>query len=281
MFKYSAFSVLVFLLFSCGGEEALNDSETNDSLTNEVVYSCAVAGHVYGSSTYYTESIHPPFLKKIKELNESMDIQSLVLTGDVVVHARPSQWDSTVKQLDSLQIPWYIAPGNHDVDGGFKENVQSSYYLSFQFEDHLFLVLNTSYEGWKPDSAQQLFIQEELEKVKGKDEASVFVFSHQLWWQKDAPDEFELDSVRTNSYALFDGKESFWDVAFPFFEELENDIYFFGGDLGCEPVIKSYYEDHYQNFHFYGSGMGSRSEDNFLLIQIYQDRAVKIQRIDF
>jgi len=92
---------------------------------------------------------------------------------------------------------------------------------------------------------------------------------------------FELDSLRPNSFALLDGPSDFWTDAFPNFEELEKEVYFFAGDMGCYFGLPGYYEDHFNNFHFYGSGMGGAVEDNFIYVQIFQDRSVKIERVDF
>lgn len=243
-----------------------------------------VAGHVYGDATHFTGGIHPPFMKKFMELKTSLsqdgiDINTLFLTGDVIARASPAGWTSTVKQLDSLEVDWYIAPGNHDLEGGFNQYAQEVNYFSLKSKEDLYLVLNTSQEGWNVDPSQKTFVERRIKNLK--EGANLFVFSHQLWWQKNPPEEYGIDSVRTNSYALFDGDSSFWQTVFPLLEDLPNPCYYFAGDLGADVVLESYYEDHWENHHFYGSGMGSRKADNFLLVKVYEDRPVEIQRIDF
>ncbi len=284
MFSRPLLILAITFLASCRSSEEAENDDSDIGSKEQAVYICAVAGHIYGSATDFTGSIHPPFMKKFRDeqsrlAKDLLKINSLILTGDVVAKPTPARWDSVMKQLDSLGIPWYISPGNHDFGGGFKARVQTVDHLSFTVEEHLFLILNTTHAGWKPDTIQLNFIEEELENLS--DESNVFVFTHQLWWQRNPPEKMEIDSVRPNSYALYDGNGSFWNSAFPLFENLEQECYYFAGDLGADPKIESYYEDHWENHHFYGSGMGSGLADNFLLIKIYENSPVEIQRIDF
>ena len=236
----------------------------------------AVAGHAYGNPESFTSSIYPPFLNQLKNGTRS---SLLFLTGDVVAHPTLENWDKVKSELDSLDLPWYIAPGNHDISPYMDQKIQSQRYLSIKSNNNLFLVLNTCFAGWSVDSAQIKFIENELKSAK--EYHNIFVFSHQLWWEKNPPSKFELDSLRPNSFALYDGETSFWQTAFPLFANLKQSVYFFAGDMGCHHSLPSYYEDHYQNFHFYGSGMGGGIADNYLRISVYEYGSVKIERIDF
>jgi hypothetical protein len=269
MNKVLVFFILLFA-YACGS----NNKSTP-------VYSFVSAGHVYGNPETYTSSIYPPFLSMLDSLISTQKLDLLVLTGDVVAHPTKENWETVKNEIQSLSIDkWVIAPGNHDISAYMDEHIQPFKYSSFIENGNLFLTLNTSFEGWTVDSAQQQFIQESL--AQDKEFHNVFVFTHQLWWQKDRPIVFELDSIRPNSYALFEGESSFWaDAFFPYFDDIKKDVYFFAGDMGCFYGLPGFYEDHYQNFHFYGSGMGGAVEDNFLKIDIFQDNSVKIQRIDF
>lgn len=282
MYKLFVF-VFCLALFACSSGSEETPSEPVEEVEKPVTI-FAVAGHVYGDATQFTGSVHPPFMKKFREVKanlaaDGMEINSLFLTGDVIARPTPARWDSTVQQLDSLIDDWYIAPGNHDFGGGFNQIAQEANYFSVKPEEDLFLVLNTSQRGWNVDPGQKHFIEARLKNLK--EGANLFVFTHQLWWQKDPPPEYEIDSIRTNSYALFDGDSSFWQTVFPMLKDLPNECYYFAGDLGADAVLESYYEDHWENHHFYGSGMGSKKADNFLLGKVYEDGTVEIQRIDF
>lgn len=272
-FNNIALILLAIILTSCCYCET--EKKINSSTVSPVLV-FAVAGHTYGNPESFTSSIYPPFLKRFRNDEES---SLLFLTGDVVAHPTLENWDKVKEELDSLEMPWYIAPGNHDISPYMDAKIQSNRYLSIKSNNNLFLVLNTCHAGWSVDSAQTAFIASELKSSKKYD--NVFVFSHQLWWLKNKPAAYELDSLRPNSFSGYDGETSFWETAFPLFSELENPIYFFAGDMGCHHTLPSYYEDHYKNFHFYGSGMGGAIADNYLRVSLYEYGSVKIERIDF
>lgn len=277
-FKIKFFiSIALLLLFACGSEPEKQEQELENI---EPIYTFAVAGHVYGNPETYTSSVYPPFLNAILKLTQSRKVNQLILTGDVFAVPTEENWLTVKRELDALALDeWNIAPGNHDVYPYMKEDIKMESYMAFEHANCLFLLLNTTNPGWSVDALQKDFMKDALLNVDSS--KTIFVFSHQLWWLKDTPSQFDLDSVRPNSYALFEGNTSFWKDAFPLFENRGNEVYFFAGDMGCDWSLKGYYEDHYEHFHFYGSGMGGGLEDNFIYVQLFQDGTVKIDRIDF
>lgn len=276
VFKNFLVIFIILHLYACGGEPEIENIEPE----NEPIYTFAVAGHAYGNPDAYTSSIYPPLLKALQNLTEMHNVNQLILTGDVLAVPTEENWLTVKGELDALALDeWHIAPGNHDVYPYVNEQIKLDRYMAFEHANCLFILLNTTNPGWSIDSLQNVFMKNVLMNADSSE--TVFVFTHQLWWLKDTPTQFELDSVRPNSYALFDGNTSFWKDGFPSFETRESQVYFFAGDMGCHSSLKGYYEGHFEQFHFYGSGMGGGVEDNFLYVQIFQDQTVKIDRIDF
>lgn len=265
--------IILFMVGSCTNDKATDVPEP------EAILTFVAAGHTYGNPDTYTESLYPPFLDTLIDFQKNHRIDYLFLTGDVVAHPTPKNWDTVVAELTRLNIPFYIARGNHDAGAYMEENVQADKFLSLNHANNLFLVLNTSYSGWSVDSLQAAFIASEIEKSKQVE--NIFVFSHQLWWLKNRPDSMSLDSIRPNSFALVDGDIDFWQTGFPPFQKEKKPVYFIAGDLGCYFGLVGYYEDHFENFHFYGSGMGGAVEDNFLYVEVFEKGDVKITRVDF
>lgn len=278
-----ALNLMVFGLKSCDSEENDEKIGENTSETEEIepLATYVVAGHTYGHAERFTQTIHPPFISAFKKLQQKRKVDGLFLTGDVVAHPRPTQWDSTKQQLEELDVPWYVAVGNHDATAHFYAEIQTWKHKAVRENGSLFIVLHTSRPGWTVDTSQIATIEKELQSLE--DVNSVYVFTHQLWWQRPgAPEHIVIDSVHTNSFAMFEGESSFWEDAWPLFDSVpDKDIYFFAGDLGCHEIIQGYTEDHFGNYHFYGSGMGGGLEDNFMLIDFYENDSVNIQRIDF
>ncbi|MDG1914133.1 MAG: hypothetical protein P8I55_06040 [Crocinitomix sp.] len=269
---------IAMLLSSCGGDDPVD--EVILPLEEQPVYTFVAAGHAYGHPDTYTSSVYPPLLVKLDSLIAVRPLDQLVLMGDVVAHPTEENWETVRHELDSLDIgEWNIAPGNHDISPYMDEHIQSVKYMALDRSNSLFLLLNTTRAGWTVDSVQAQFIDTTLANAEDFDQ--IFVFTHQLWWEKNPPAHFDLDSLRPNSFALFDGENDFWQDGFPYFEDLEQEVYFFAGDMGCYFGLPGYYEDRYENYHFFGSGMGGAVEDNLIYGQIFQDGSVKIERVDF
>jgi hypothetical protein len=265
------------LFLSC----APNSSETANELDEIPIFKCVVAGHAYGNPENYTKSLYPKFLEIMDSLTEHQPIDQLILTGDLVADTLPEIWDKVKTELEVLAVKdWKIARGNHDLSAYLDQNIQKENHLALHHGNSLLLILNTSNNGWGIDKVQSEFVEKSVAELPDSIN-QILVFTHQLWWLKNAPSAFDLDSIRPNSYALFDGEPDFWSTGFPALQQSKKQVYFFAGDLGVDSQIVSYYEDHYKNFHFYGSGMGSGKEDNLLLISIYQNQPVKIERINF
>lgn len=261
-----------FLFQACCGCDPEDDKEKP-----ELVF--AVAGHVYGNPDTFTSSVYPPFLRQLQEDHAARDFDFLILTGDVVAHPTDSNWQTVKTELDDLGIPWYIAPGNHDISRYMDEYVQNFKYKFFRQNESLVMILNSSHEGWTLDSLQTQAVKTELANADSLDR--IFVFTHQLWWERNPPPDFKLDSLRPNSQALYEGKSDFWQDVFPYFEAAQVETWFFAGDMGSHYSLPSYYEDHHGRFHFYGSGMGGGIRDNYLIVSVYQNNRVEIEKIPF
>lgn len=214
----------------------------------------------------------------------------LFLTGDVVAHPTQSNWHTVIHELSALKTYWYIAPGNHDFgtevylpfkrDYELDENRKS--YNFFSFRNNIFLVLNTSFDGWTINQQQNEELSTFLSLNVSNQTQNIFVFSHQLWWQKEDSLSLELDSIRTNSYALFEGESNFWkDAYYPIFSKYETPKWFFAGDVGSAYILEAYYEDHSENSHFYASGMGGGKDDNYLVVKVSKQGEVNIEKRNF
>jgi len=51
----------------------------------------------------------------ISQVNNSADVNAVVFSGDVVNHSNKNEFWKFLNTANSLKIPWYYAPGNHDV----------------------------------------------------------------------------------------------------------------------------------------------------------------------
>lgn len=275
---YISFLVLTFIIFTGCCKQPLNYESSKLKF--------AVAGHVYGNPITYTSTIYPPFLKALLRHEQQNYLNFLFLTGDVVPHPTDSNWKTAIAELNMSHADWHIAPGNHDFGGSIKYPFQRKYkaivnpepFHFFRFRNNEFIVLNTSHNGWTINEIQKNSLASYLNQIKENETENIFVFTHQLWWLNDPPDKFQLDSIQPNSDAMQLGSSNFWKDAFFMFSAFEIPIWFFAGDVGCLAQYESYYEDHYQNFHFYASGMGGGIKDNYLIVEVSEQGKVNIEK---
>ena len=100
-----------------------------------------------------------------------------------------NQWDALMHSLNLLEVPFFVAPGNHDVTNKmlldeWKKRWGYDYY-NFYVGDCLFLVLNSTEPGINGFADHQIeFFERVLDKHKINN--PVFVITHDpLWKMKD------------------------------------------------------------------------------------------------
>ena len=138
------------------------------------------------------------FLDGIKKLN-LLQPEFVMSVGDLIegyttdVAALDRQWKEFNGFIDSLQVPFFYLPGNHDItnkvmEEKWKELFGKTYY-HFKYKDVLFLCLNSedNYRG----SSKGTIGDEQYEWIKQTLEANqdvrwTLVFLHQPLWAQSA-----------------------------------------------------------------------------------------------
>ena len=249
--------VLISLLFSC----SLLLSQTDTT-----VYSFFVAGHTYGNPMSPQYGLYPPFVNKIEFINDYEDMEFGCLTGDVVKSSTPEYWDPAQVDIDKFDMPVYIAAGNHDIGPEFTQRF-GDYYYSFVLHNDLFITLTPSLGNWNISGDQKDFLFNTLDSLAG-DVDNIFVFLHELiWWSPDSI----FHNVIINYIPYYPGSTNFWTEIEPVFNALPNNVVFFAGDLGCTSSVTPFMYYKFDNITLIGSGMGGGIEDNFIIIDVYND----------
>ena len=235
-------------------------------------YSFFVAGHTYGSPGVNNVGLHPPFKAKFDYINSRPKIKFGVLTGDIVSPNPTAQdWDEVDGDINAIGLPVYFAVGNHDMENRplFESRYGDTYY-HFLFQDDLFIVLDPNLDGWSILGEQLLYLQNTV-----KDNApiveNIYLFFHQVLW-KDGNDQYNY--IVPNSS---DGRirpVNFWTEVEPLFSCLSNDVFMFAGDLGAGSWGTDVMYDSYKNIRLIGSGMGGPEGDNFIVVNVANDKAV-------
>lgn len=260
--------LLLFFCFSC------SQSEVQE---NKIVYSFFVAGHTYGTHGVDNVGLHPAFVAQFDKLKKDSLMKFGFLTGDIVLQGTEKNWNEVDSQLNQLNIPVYFAAGNHDLtDPALFESRYGRTYFSFSYNEDLFIVLCPEINGWNIPENQLTFIDSTLEK-NAKTCQNIFVFFHQvLWWSPDN----EFKNFKPNSTSDRDSNMNFWTDVEPKFQKINKPVFMFAGDVGKHPDGNEYLFHQKENITFVASGMGGMQRDNFVIVNILQDRTATIQKIE-
>ncbi|WP_293942031.1 MULTISPECIES: PQQ-binding-like beta-propeller repeat protein [unclassified Sphingobacterium] len=74
--------------------------------------------------------------RTVKDLNTFTDIDFVILSGDITEFGADQELKLAKRILDSLQLPWYVIPGNHD--GNWSENGANTFRTVFGGETFFF-----------------------------------------------------------------------------------------------------------------------------------------------
>jgi 3',5'-cyclic AMP phosphodiesterase CpdA len=133
------------------------------------------------------------FKNAISEINQ-LRPDFVVMVGDVIEGGSTdpavieSQWVEAQHILDSLQVPLFLVPGNHDiwnqVSYSVWRRILGNTYTSFNYRDCHFIILNTEEihgtgeEGF--GSQQMAFIEADI--AQHRRAKQIFFFLHQPVW---------------------------------------------------------------------------------------------------
>lgn len=114
--------------------------------------------------------------KRILKDIESNNYLFAIDVGDLVYDGEKTKYRIFYNLIKNLKTPFLVAPGNHDIREGGEGNyfdIFGKFYYSFEYNNALFIVLDTS-NGKAIDEVQMQWLENELQKnYKHK-----FVFSH-------------------------------------------------------------------------------------------------------
>lgn len=245
--------------------------------SQEIEYSFFVAGHIYGRAGVDNVGMHPPFKSKFQMLKVDEKVKFGVFTGDMVLSSTELNWNEIDADIEELGLPIYFAAGNHDLtDRKLYESRYGQTYYSFMHDNDLFLVLDPNLDSLNISGAQLDFLEKEVKKNVDS-LSNIFVFFHDaLWWEPDN----KFKDIRPNcSYCGRARKINFWTKVEPLFKHISNQVYMFAGDFGAFPDNDSYMYHNNENITLIGSGMGGGEKDNFILVDVMQNKTVQFRLI--
>lgn len=230
------------------------------------IYSFFCAGHTYGNPNNVQYGLHANFVDYFPELNANHQMELGFLTGDVVAAPTAQYWDSAQLDMAKLNMPLYIAAGNHDISQEFV-NRFGDYYFAFQHQQDLFIVLTPGLNQWNIEGDQLLFLEQTLNEWAPQSRY-IFIMLHELiWW---SPDNIYQDVI-INYVPHYPGSTNFEEVVKPLLLSYPNKIFLYAGDVGATSVVSPCMYHQYENLTIMASGMGSLTMDNIIITEVYED----------
>lgn len=266
-------SALLILFISC--------VRTFEEKRNEP-YSFFVAGHTYGKPLATNLGLHPPFKAVFPLIKAHPGIKFGVLTGDLVRYATLESWDSVKLDLNELEIPIYVAPGNHDITElnyfetffGDTSNNQCT-YRQFKMNNDLFFILDGNLDKWNIKGEQLKFLKEKLD-FQSKQVNNIFVFIHQLiWWD----DKNEFRNVRLNWPPITPDSTNYWSDIEPLLRMTQKPVYIFAGDLGANENATPFIYHEINKITYVAGGMGNMVNDNIVFVNVDEMGKVSLDLI--
>jgi hypothetical protein len=240
-------------------------------------YSFFIAGHTYGKAGVNKVGLDPPFKAQFDSIKQQKNIELGVLTGDIVSpHPSLQDWIEVDADVASLGMPVYFAVGNHDMENRsvYEERYNKTYY-SFVHKSDLFIVIDPNIDAWNIGGAQLDFLKETLKENKEKIH-NVYVFFHQLLWIQKGT---KYEHIHPNSLSGRAAEINFWTEVEPLFHQLSKPVFMFAGDLGGGTWADNFYYDQYDNITFMASGMGDGEGDNYVILNVAEDKTLTYDKI--
>ena len=235
-------------------------------------YSILVAGHAYGAHAGTNIGLHPPFLQKLHE-NQDTSVVAIFLTGDIVNNSTTASWNQVETELSGLGFPSYYVMGNHDnnsVGHAVFQQKHGGTYYSATIQNELYIVLNSTESDRSISPAQLQFLDNTLKNALPS-QKKVFIFFHEIIW--NSLEKYRL--VRSNSrsrYEFMINISNFWNQVFPMLTAYpEKNFYLLAGDVGGNPDAIAASYDRWGNVTLISSGMGEVQDENYLKVDILPD----------
>ncbi len=238
-------------------------------------YSFFVAGHTYGTPGTTDLGLYKDFKDKFVYLQSYPNMQFGVLTGDIVKHPSEESWDAVDTDIKALGLNTFFAVGNHDMyDRQLFESRYGATFFDTIINEDLFIILDPNIDQWNISGEQFTFLDQSL-KTQSLDVNNIFVFFHQLIWIEHE----KYINVKPNSKEGKADTLNFWNEVEPLFNNLNNPVYMFAGDIGAASWSDDFMYDNYDNITFVASGMGEGTGDNFIIVNVNEYKKTDIKLI--
>jgi hypothetical protein len=227
-------------------------------------YTILIGGHLYG----HGESPDPAstLVDWLRTKPALADVAFFAL-GDLTYRPTPENLDRfEAAVVDPLEMPFFNAPGNHDLHGTEYARRYAPTYYQTRIGPDVFLV---GHAGLLEPSPQRAFFLEALEEAASSPQVRyVFILTHRLMWAVDDP-RYRAIAERRNLLLGYPDEGQFTATLLPQVKRAakRKRVFWFSGDLGKHTT---YYRDRHptQGVTYVAVGLWDRPEDRLIRVSI-------------
>lgn len=178
----------------------------------KVIFRFAVAsdGH-YGEAKTTFSDYYQSMVQSVNAFHGNNPLNACVINGDII-HNQPSFLPEAAKELQQLQVPFYVTRGNHDMVSGdfWQKTWNMPLNHSVVVNDQVFLLGDTSNEKGEYLQPDTDFFNDSLKQYKSA--RNIFIFLHitPVKWTDNAVDGTvfqKLIQQHKNVKAVFNGHD--------------------------------------------------------------------------
>jgi hypothetical protein len=248
-------------------------------------YRILIGGHFHGESTNRSGFPAATLLANIDTIN-SLGANLFLSTGDLFMDPVNDLPRYQRSLFSKLKMPFFNAPGNHDVTGDEKCEAEMTLYLASnlppppKFTDGVIcelvtlpdtiisnraVLLNTEIDGGAVDS---LGLRQLIEAARSKDQI-VLIISHRPIWAEEDPTYSPLFEGNTRSMTGTNFKK---DV-YPLLEQIakHTHVYWISGSMGGQAPASIFFQQHAPNITFIQCAIRDVPRDALLIADVYPD----------
>jgi len=186
------------LLLSCSALAQDNMDIVNMTEENEVVFAIISDPHMGSSEPSNTNKMfhyNQDILKWIvEEINSNTDVDFVLVLGDITKDSEPLNHVRAKDMLDRLNAPYYVLPGNHDVNKTYIENELGIEDFVENFQGHGYTD-NRSYYSLDPSPGVHLVSLDSASDSRLADTWAGGLSEEQIEWLDEDLNETEDETV--------------------------------------------------------------------------------------
>lgn len=173
-------------------------------------FAIASDGH-YGEAKTEFGTYYKSLVKSINEFHGKLPLNACVINGDII-HNEPAFMPEAAKELQQLQVPFYVTRGNHDrvTADVWQQTWNMPLNHAVVIQDQVFLLGDTSNEKGKYLPPDPDFFNENFKHYKHAKNIFIFLHITPVKWTENAVDGIEFQKLiqkQKNIKAIFNGHD--------------------------------------------------------------------------